>query len=157
MLFNYIFYLFYKLAKKSNSIFSNHFVAIVSILAIQIWFIMSLLNEFYFVTNIRLMPKSITNPPYAIICLGLLIGYNWYHFNYNNKYQKIISKIESNPSKGYIIVAWIMIILVIINYWIISIYLLSLKVIQNRLVSKQKKCILKGNVPSCTYTKLNFI
>ncbi len=127
-IYTYIFYIFYKISLKNKSIFPSNFVAGICILALNIWLILSLLNEFYFLTDIRLIPKRITTLT-TIISLVLLIGTNWYIFEYKSKWKERIREIENQniDRQKYIFISWIIIIFVIINYWVISIYLLKVK------------------------------
>lgn len=127
MIYYYIYYIFYRIAKNNNSVFPNEFVAGICVLALNLWLLMSLVNEFYFFTNIRLMPKSLISP-FSIIVLVLLIVINWFLFENKQRWNQIIKKIENSPSKARnVFIAWCIVIFVILNYWIISLYLLSIK------------------------------
>lgn len=125
-IFYYIFYIFYKLSKRNNSVFPSNFVALVCILVLEIWLIIGILNEFYFFSNIRLVPYNIKSIS-SMIMLVSLIGINVYVYEYKNKWRNIIAYIDENKSKTKVFLAWFLVVLIIINYWVISIYLLKVK------------------------------
>jgi len=58
-IYHYIFYVLYKLAAKSSTIFPKDFVAFVGLLALTVWGGSSLINEFYVITKIRVWPTQI--------------------------------------------------------------------------------------------------
>ncbi len=127
MIYYYIYYIFYRISKKNKSIFPDEFVAGVCVIALNIWLLMSLANEFYFFTNIRLMPRSFASPV-AIIVLGLVVISNWFLFENKDRWKMLLEKIESSSDrKRNVSIAWGIIIAVIINYWVVSLYLLSVK------------------------------
>lgn len=125
-IFYYIFYNFYKFSKQNNSIFPSNFVALICILVLEIWLIIGVLNEFYFFSDIRLVPYNIKSINSVIILMSL-IGGNIYVFEYKNKWSNIVAYIDENKSKKKVFLAWLIVVLIIINYWVISIYLLKVK------------------------------
>lgn len=125
-IFYYIYYNFYNMAKKNNSVLPPQFVALVCVLALEIWLIMGVLNEIYFLLDIRLLPYSIKNINSIIILLSL-VCINLYIFEFRNKVKNIIQNIEQNKNKVKIRVAWFVAVAIVVNYWFISLYFLSLK------------------------------
>lgn len=123
--FYYIYYNFYRLAKRNNSVLPARFVASVAILALELWLIGGLLNELYFFTRIDIMPTSIFNLE-TTIALIILVGINIYIFEFQDKGKMIIKDIENNKNNMMVRIGWSVVAIILINYWVLSIYLLSL-------------------------------
>jgi len=127
--FYYIYYNFYRLAKRNNSVFPPSFVALVAILALEIWLILSLFHEFYYFSGVYILPDNIFNLESAIGII-ILVGTNTYLFELQDKGKLLIKSIEKNKNKMMVRIAWGIVSIIIINYWIVSLYLLSLKTSQ---------------------------
>lgn len=124
--FSYIFYIFYKIAKKNNSVLLSDFVSLVCILTLQIWFIAGILNEIYFLFDIKLMPSSIYSVE-SIIGLFSLVCLNVYIFVYKSSWKTMVEYIEKTKTRNKIVITWLIVVVVIINCWLVSLHLLSLK------------------------------
>lgn len=125
-IFYHIYYNFYNLAKRNNSVLPPQFVALVCVLALEIWLIGGLLNELNFLFGVDLMPDSIYNLG-TILGILTLVGINTYFFEYQDKGKISIKKIEHDKSKIKVRIAWFVAVAIIVNYWFVSLYLLSLK------------------------------
>lgn len=129
LIFYYIYYNFYHLAKQNNSVFAPSFVSMVAILALELWLIGGLLNEFYYFSGTYLLPDNIYNLETAVVLITL-VGINTYVFEFQDKGKQIIKYIENNKNRVMVRIAWIVVTVILINYWVLSIYLLSLKSFQ---------------------------
>lgn len=123
---NFFSYIFYKIAKKNNSVLPSDFVSLVCILTLQIWFIAGILNEIYFLFDIKLMPSSIYSVE-SIIGLFSLVCLNIYIFVYKSSWKTMVEYIEKTKTRNKIVITWLIVVAVIINYWLVSLHLLSLK------------------------------
>ncbi|KKO89211.1 hypothetical protein AAW12_24120 [Sphingobacterium sp. Ag1] len=115
------------MAAKSSTIFPQDFVAYVCLIALTLWGFGSLINEHYVITNVRILPVRLEFKHLLLAVLPPVL-FNWYIFLYDNKWRVIVQSIEEEApekKKKYIIIAWIIIIAILINYWVVSIYLLK--------------------------------
>lgn len=83
-------------------------------------------NEHYVITQKRILPVQLGLKHYVIILLPPVL-FIWSVFLYNNKWRIIVQSIEDEAPekrKKYVILAWIIIAVIVINL-ILSIYLLK--------------------------------
>lgn len=126
MIHHYIFYVLYKLAARTSTIFPKDFVACVGFLVLILWGGWALTNEHYVITQKRILPVQLGLKHYVIILLPPVL-FIWSVFLYNNKWRIIVQSIEDEAPekrKKYVILAWIIIAVIVINL-ILSIYLLK--------------------------------
>ena len=125
-IYYYIFYVLYKLATRSSTIYPKDYVAVCLLLALTLWGGGALMNELYVMTKIRIWPIQL-KWYYLLFTVLPLVLFNWYVFWHNNKWRSIVQSIEEESSgtrKKHIIVAWIIIVLVLVNL-VFSIFLLK--------------------------------
>ncbi|MCS4226927.1 hypothetical protein [Sphingobacterium sp. BIGb0165] len=101
-------------------------MAVCLLLALTLWGGGGLMNELYVMAKIRIWPIQL-KWYYLLFTVLPLVLFNWYVFWHNNKWRSIVQSIKEESSetrKKYIIVAWIVIVLVLVNL-VFSIFLLK--------------------------------
>jgi len=122
----YLFYKLYKIAMHGAIKSLSSFYAEVGIMALEIWFFMSLFNYYsiFFNRYATIELKSIK----GIAPLIIILVVNYFIFDYKNKWKKYVTEFDTWPKKrnkiGGIIV-FSVIILIVANL-IFSFYLTSL-------------------------------
>lgn len=121
----YLFYKLYKFWKSGHVIFWSEWKASLSIIVLEIWFILSLFVYYKIFIN-RYIHLAGDNVQIFLLALPIWV-INYYIFHHHNQWRSIIAEFDKLPEKenkkGGIIV-WSIIILIIANV-IFSFYFMS--------------------------------
>lgn len=112
----YIYYTLYKAAQNSPTIFPYSFITILSFDAILLMFLSSCM--FYY-TGLTSIIVHISDILFLVIISILVFAPNFFIFDYKNKYKKYVNEFDEIPKNinyKYKIIAWIGIILIILNF-----------------------------------------
>ena len=125
--YGYLFYKLYKFYEKvSSPPFLSDWKAAVSILALEIWFLFSIIVYYKVFSKKDLVPHALTNPLTYVI-LAFLIMLKIILFDHKNRWKDYVNMYDKWPSgknnRGSVIVT--IIVLSIIANLIFSFYLMS--------------------------------
>ena len=123
----YLYYKLYKLAEAAPFRWSSEWKASLFLDALVFFAVISAMNYYSFIFNVDIV---IENPYFFVLISYFLIGLpNFFMFNFNNQWRKIIKKNDLLPKNSQYtksIVAWCTIFLILANF-IFSFKLLFLK------------------------------
>ena len=122
----YLFYKLYRFYESSPSVWWSEWKALLTILILEIWFLMSFGIYYQVITKKDLLPDNIFK--YLGIALIIFLGIiNYYVFDYNDRWKRYVSEFNKWPrNKNRIgtFIVWLF-ILIIIGNLIYSYYLMS--------------------------------
>ncbi|MCQ9634066.1 hypothetical protein MP477_03755 [Chryseobacterium sp. WG23] len=136
-IYYYIYYILYKNAEKSPTLFSYNFVASISLDFLGLIFCFSFI--YYFDLNLR---KEL----YLLIMLMIVI-FNYFVFEHNSSYKKYISEFDELPKEKnnkFKLIVWIGIILVIANI-IYSVYYMDQRAKRDQIGPYAPEIVAKEN------------
>lgn len=115
----YLFYQLYKFWETAPAKFWSDFKAGISIGALGVWTLFSILNYYSIITNKKL--EIAFTSPIIMVPLILIFLINYFLFIHTNKWKEYNAKFDRLPKKKNItggIIVWIIIIIIIANFFV---------------------------------------
>lgn len=123
-MYYYFFYKFYKHYENSSDPWWSDWKAVLSIGALEIWFLGSILIYYSIITKTKL-DITLTDPM-ILIPLILLFLFNYFAFIYTDiwkQYNKEFDKMPEEKNKKGTIIVWIIVGFIILNFFGSAYYL----------------------------------
>ena len=112
----YLFYRFYKMSEAAPSRWWSEWKASFAMDGLIVFIVLSVINYYTFITENFIDFGN--RKPIAVFVILFIVIPNYFIFNHNNRWRKIIDnfdQLSSKKNKIYSMISWCIIILIIIN------------------------------------------